>query len=338
MNAKMNKRNIAIGTAAVILLILIITASFFILTNNLNQKLEPLIIGKESTGQSELIFVAENQGFFAANGLNVIIQDYDSGSAALTGLINNKADVSISTEYPIVSRSFNNANISILGNIDAFQNICVIGKKSSGIENATSLIGKKIGVTQGTLLEFYLGRYLNLNGINITNVTEVNIPLSQSVNSLLNGTVDAFVAQDVYFSQVQKLLGSDFISLQLQNGQTAFWLVSCRNDWISSHSDAIVGLLKSLKQAEEYAINNPDEAKTIFQNDSNYTSAYTLQDWPDNSFALSLDQSLVIAMQDEAQWMINNHLTNQTQIPNFTNYIYTTGLETVDPQSVTIIK
>jgi NitT/TauT family transport system substrate-binding protein len=338
MKAKSNKKNIAIGTAAIILIILIISTSLFILSNNSNQKLEPLIIGQLSTGQSELVFVAENQGFFTANGLNVTIQNYDSGAAALTGLINNETDVSISTEYPIVSQSFNKANISIIGNIDTFQNIYVIGKKSSGIENATSLIGKRIGVNQGTILEFYLGRYLNLNGINITNVTEVNIPLSQSINSLLNGTIDAFVAQDVYFSQVQQLLGSDFTSLPLQNGQTAFWLLSIRNDWISSHSDAIVGLLKSLKQAEEYVINNPDKAKTIFQNDANYTNAYTMQDWPDNSFSLSLDQSLIIALQDEAQWIINNHLTNQTQIPNFTNYIYTSGLEAVDPQSVSIIK
>lgn len=338
MKAKLNKRNIAITIAAFILVILIVSASFLYLRNNSNSKLEPLIIGQLSTGQSELIYVAENQGFFEENGLNVTIQNYDSGAAALTELINNKVDLSVSTEYPIVSQAFNDVNISVLGNVDTFQNIYLIGKQSSGIENATSLVGKRIGVTQGTILEFYLGSYLNLNGISTQNVTEVNIPLSQSVNALANGSIDAFVAQDVYFSQAQQLLGSDFISLPLQSGQPAFWLISCRNNWVSSHSETITELLKSLKQAEGYVINNPDNAQTIFQNYSNYTNAYAQQDWPANSFSLSLDQSIVIAMQSEAQWMISNQLTNQTQVPNFTNYIYTGGLEAVDPQSVTIIK
>jgi len=75
----------------------------------------------------------------------------------------------------------------------------------------------------------------------------------------------------------------------------------------------------------------------IVQNQLNYTSSYIDSVWPLHDFSLSLDQSLVIAMQDEAQWMINNQFTNQTQIPNFTNYIYTRGLIAVDPQSVTLV-
>ena len=47
--------------------------------------------------------------------------------------------------------------------------------------------------------------------------------------------------------------------------------------------------------------------------------------WQQNRFSLTLDQSLVLAMEDEARWMIANNLTNATAVPDFRQYIYTDG-------------
>jgi NitT/TauT family transport system substrate-binding protein len=60
--------------------------------------------------------------------------------------------------------------------------------------------------------------------------------------------------------------------------------------------------------------------------------------WPRYQFALSLEQSLITAMEDEARWMINNNLTGEKQIPDFVNYIYIDGLKTVKPEAVNIIR
>ena len=59
--------------------------------------------------------------------------------------------------------------------------------------------------------------------------------------------------------------------------------------------------------------------------------------WSQNQFSLSLDQSLILAMQDEARWLINNNLTNSFSVPNFLNNIYVDGLKSVKPESVNII-
>ena len=52
---------------------------------------------------------------------------------------------------------------------------------------------------------------------------------------------------------------------------------------------------------------------------------------------LSLDQSLVTAMEDEGRWMIDNNLTTEKTIPNFRYYIYSKGLMEVNPDAVNII-
>jgi NitT/TauT family transport system substrate-binding protein len=60
--------------------------------------------------------------------------------------------------------------------------------------------------------------------------------------------------------------------------------------------------------------------------------------WPRYQLALSLEQSLITAMEDEARWMINNNLTGEKQIPDFVNYIYIDGLKAVKPEAVNIIR
>jgi NitT/TauT family transport system substrate-binding protein len=78
-------------------------------------------------------------------------------------------------------------------------------------------------------------------------------------------------------------------------------------------------------------------AKSIAQDKLNLTSAAVEEVWSRNDFTLSLNQPLITALRDEAQFMINNKLTNQTQIPNFVNSIYPDALREVKPESVNIV-
>ena len=60
--------------------------------------------------------------------------------------------------------------------------------------------------------------------------------------------------------------------------------------------------------------------------------------WPKNDFTTSLPQSLIVAMDDEARWRIANGLTFKIVVPNYLDYIYLDGLETLKPKAVTIIR
>jgi NitT/TauT family transport system substrate-binding protein len=60
--------------------------------------------------------------------------------------------------------------------------------------------------------------------------------------------------------------------------------------------------------------------------------------WPQHHFSLALDQTTIVAMKDEAQWMISSNLTSEKTIPDFTNYIYIDGLKAIKPEAVNIIR
>ena len=60
--------------------------------------------------------------------------------------------------------------------------------------------------------------------------------------------------------------------------------------------------------------------------------------WSRDQFLLSLDQSLIVAMEDQARWMIDNNLTTEKQVPNFNDYIYEDALKEIKPEAVNIIR
>ena len=60
--------------------------------------------------------------------------------------------------------------------------------------------------------------------------------------------------------------------------------------------------------------------------------------WPRYQFALSLDQSLITAMEDEARWMIKNKLTREETVPDFLKYIYEDPLKATKPEAVSMIR
>lgn len=302
-----------------------------------SEKPDSIIVGGPALEQSALIYVAQDQGFFAKNGLNVTIHDdYPTGLGPVRDMVSGKLDVSVSAEYPVIAPIFNGENISIIGAIDKYENEEIIGRKDRGILNISDLRGKRIGFPKGTILEFFLGRFLELHGISRQDVTLVDVNASQSADDIANGDVDAIMYFQPYVYRILERLGDNSISWPGQSSQQLYAVMSSRNDWIESHPEQINRFIVSLDQALEYSISHPAETELIVQKRLNLKDAYLATVWSKHHFSLSLDQSLLIAMNDEGRWMIINNLTTKKKLPYFQDYINTKALEKVKPGSINI--
>jgi NitT/TauT family transport system substrate-binding protein len=299
---------------------------------------QSISIGVTVSASTVVFFTAENQHYFAENGIDFTLNTYGTGPSAIADLENDKIDVACTSEYQMVAGALANENISIVTNISTSYVTDLVALTDKGITNVADLKGKNIGVLFGSISQFYLGQFLELNGINIGNVNQVNISAAQDMAALANGSVDAVVTQDPYESQIDQQYPNGTISWSVQSGQAVNNVLICRNDWIQQNPALLKRFLEALNQSENYIISHPTEAKTILQ--QNYTSSneYVNSEWPDYQFSLSLDESLIAAMEDEARWTISNNLTTATQVPNFLNYIYTNGLKAVEPDSINIIQ
>jgi ABC-type nitrate/sulfonate/bicarbonate transport system substrate-binding protein len=300
--------------------------------------IENLTVAAVPTELNALVYVAEDQNLFAHNGLQVTFKDYDSGATAAAGMLKGEADIALAAEFPIVRQVFNKQDIIGFGTIARYENTFIIWRTDSGVKTIKDLKGKKIGVTLQTISEFYLGRTLDLNGMSIQQVTLVDTKAADSEKAIANGEVDAVVTWEPWVTQVNQHLGNQVITATIQSSQQALWNLASTPGWLKNHPEGLGRLIKSLVQAESYLAGHQDKAKSIVRNRMNFDEAYMDILWQRYQFSLSIDQSLIAAMEDEARWMISNNLTTEKAVPDFRNYIYVDALKSVKPESVNIIR
>ena len=336
---KANRRYVFITAALVIAVVGIALVLWPRASQNYPGKLESITVSISRLESSAPYWIAEDQHFFAQNGLKVTFKEPDTGLAALDELSKGDADIAAAAEFPVVERIFQKESLRIIGYTAKGDYLYLVGRKDRGIETISDLRGKRVGLIAGTIQAFYLGRYLELHGMTIDAVTLVDVKtLAESVNAIVAGSIDAVVVAEPYASSAEDSLGANALVWPVQSGQPFYGLVVSTEAWARSHPDLVTRLLKSLAQAEEYALCHPAEAKTILQKRLQVDAAFVQAAWSRNQFTLALDQSLIVAMEDEARWLIRNHLTPETEVPNFADYIYEDGLKAVRPEAVNIIR
>jgi ABC-type nitrate/sulfonate/bicarbonate transport system substrate-binding protein len=303
-------------------------------------KEESITVGYSPFESATLFYIAADRRFFSQNGLNVIPRKYDTGFATLGGLLNHEVDMVVGTaDFPVVGRALQKENLLIIGNMDKAELIYLLGRKDRGIEKVSDLRGKRIGTTFGTVAHFHLGRFLNLHGMNIQDINLVDLKTPEEwVNAVVDGDIDAVATAQPYASFVKNRLGENGVVWPAQSGQPVHGLVISSSEWIAKHPDGTRRFLQSLAQAEEYLLRHPAEAKAILQKQLNVDAAYVETLWSQNQFSLSLDQALIVTMEDEARWMISNKLTTEKQVPDFFSYIDEDGLKGIKPEAVNIIR
>ncbi len=302
-------------------------------------KAETLTIATVPTEINAPLYIAEAQDFFARNGLKVTLKEvYDSGATATVGMLNGEADISTASEFVAVRQILNRKNLVNFGTIAKYENTFIIWHTDSGIKTLQDLKGKKVGVTLKTISEFYLGRTFSLNGLKLEQVTLVYVKAADAERAITNGEVDAVVTWEPWVNRIDQHLGKEVIIRALQSSQQAYWNLVSTGNWAKNRSHIVKRLMKSITQAEDYLARHQDEAKAIVVKRMKFDDAFMERVWPRYQFSLSLDQSLIVAMEDEARWMIKSGLTTEKNVPNFLDYIYVDGLKAIKSEAVSIIR
>jgi ABC-type nitrate/sulfonate/bicarbonate transport system substrate-binding protein len=333
------KKRALLAIAAAILIIAIVLSSFVYVNSQkpYTGNVESITIGIFPHEVNSLIYIANDQQYFLNSGLNVTIKNYARGMDAVNGVINGELDIGTASEFVITQEALQNVSIQSIGSASKALPFFVVARTDKGISGISDLVGKTIGVTLGTNGQFYFGLFLELNNISQSQVTLVNVPTSQLPSAIANGTVDAVMTFQPFINQIESLLPGKTVMWPAQSDQYAYQDAICNPSWATAHPDLIVRFLKAMVQAENYVAVNKAQSMAIVANTLNYPSSYLASVWPNYQFSVTLDQSQIVAMQGESQWLITNKLTNATTIPNFLNYVYVNGLKSVKPRAVNII-
>lgn len=297
-----------------------------------------IILGAYAGDTTSLVWIAQDQGYFSANGLDVSIKEYEAGKLAADALLADEVNIATAAEFVFVSHSFDHDDLRVLGSVASARVVELVAQVDRGIQQPLDLRGRRIGVTRKSAAEFFLGRFLLFHGLGLVDVEVIDLAPSDIVEAIDNGEIDAALTWDPNIYEIKNRLGDNAISWPGQSDQDFYFILIGREEWVESHPSELERFLRALVQAEEFVEANNEAAQQMIMKRFDYESTYIQYIWLRQQFLLSLPQALIIAMEDEARWRIENDLTDKTVVPNYLDFIYWDPLEIVRPSAITIIR
>jgi len=337
MNIK-NKLYMSAGVSIILVVIGISVGGCQEQTGKYTGPVEKITVAAFEGGASAMIYIAESQGFFENNGLDVTIKGYDSGKLAADILLADEADISTSADAVLVGNSFDNPDLKILGTVAIIRANGLIARKDRGINSPKDLVGKKVGVTIKSTGEFNLDVMLLFNGLSMEDIDTVDLGPEEIVEKIVNGEIDAGFTWEPFLYNAKVQLGENGLIFKEPNSENFYFLLLTKDQWLKENPNTAKRFVKALIEAEDYIKENNEEAMEFIKDKFNYEQEFMDSILPEQEFTIILPQALIVAMEDQARWRIKNKLTEATEVPNYLNYIYFDALEEVKPEAVTIIR
>lgn len=300
---------------------------------------DAIVLGIAHESLASLAMIAQHEGFFAQNGVNVKVKEYASGKLALRGFMAGDVDVATSADIPIVFQSLKRQDFKIISTIGSSDNEPrIIARKDSGINTPADLRGKRVATQKASAVHFFMHVFLLKNGMTTDDIELSYMKGKNLPAALVAGEIDAFSMREPFIGQASETLGADKVVVFSEPGlyRKTFNLVASKG--ILRHKpDEVKHIISALMQAESYAADNPQQAMQIVATSLGTDAQKIAAIWPDISLKISLDQSLLLGLEDESQWVLSNNLSAATEPPSYLDLIHIDSLKAVNPVMVSLI-
>jgi sulfonate transport system substrate-binding protein len=300
---------------------------------------EKITFAYSATMDSVLAAVAQMQGYYLQEGLEVTAHLHPFGKPALQEVLEGRADFATVAETPVMLAIMNGAKISIIATIQTANKVnAIVARKDKGILTPGDLKGRRIAVTLGTTADFFMDTFLALHEIARQEIKVVDLKPERMADALYRGEVDAVSVFVPFPIQVQKRLGSRAIAFYDDNIYTFMFNVVATQKFIRENPGKVRKLLRALVKAEEFVSRNESQAQMMVADFSRTDPALIREVWQSFSYRVKLDQSLLLALEEETRWAEKGKLVGRHATPDYLDYIYLEGLESIRPKSVRILR
>ncbi|MHB9026060.1 MAG: ABC transporter substrate-binding protein [Armatimonadota bacterium] len=297
-----------------------------------------IVLGAETVPHASPVWIAEHQGYFKQEGVEVEIREFDSGRTALFTMVDQGGiDMATAAQTPVVAKSFGRNNYAIIANMmSSDKDVKLLARRDRGIREPRDLQGKRVGMTRGSSGHFFLGLFLAYHQLQLSDVNLRDLEATRLGDALVAGQVDAVATWEPHIYRARKALGDNAVLLPSSNIYREDFYFIARKAFIDQHPEALQRFLRAIEKGQQFIRRHRAEAKEIVQRRLQIDRDILDATWDEFQFSLSLDQSILMALEDEARWAMENKLTTATRAPNYLDYLYPDALLVVKPTAVTI--
>jgi ABC-type nitrate/sulfonate/bicarbonate transport system substrate-binding protein len=300
---------------------------------------EKITIAYPKSVYSVLFAVAKSKGFFKAAGLEVVPQLHDFGKIAVQSMLEGKAEMAISGDTVAMFAIVRGQPIYIIAeNMTSKRNEAIVARKDRGINKPIDLEGKKIGVALGTTGHFFLDSFLSVNGIRKEKIKIVNMKPGEMNDAIKKGAIEAVAVWQPHLKQLERQLGDNGVVFYDERIYSDIVCLSASRDFVKKRPEAVKKILQALIRAEAFVKENPDETRRLVADFLKTDKTIIDEIWDTLNFKVSLEQSLLVSLEDQTRWARENKLIESRETPKYLDHIDFDGLQAVKPAAVTVIR
>lgn len=294
----------------------------------------PLPVRLAYTAQPDcaLVHVAAAKGYFQEEGVLLQPTLCGFGKQALASVLEGKADLATVAVTPFVLAALNGQRVSLVASI--FSSGKSSGIVAKGLRNPAELRGKRIAYTPGTTSEVFLDTFLMALRIERSEVTFVALPPEEMAAALKAGAVDAASTWNPILKEAAAGLGAAGAVFSDPYLYTLTFVLAGNRSYVSANQDLVKRVLRALLKAEAYASLHPAEARALVAAALKLSPELLREFGNESRFRVSLDHSLILALEEESRWALRRKLVPQGGVPNYLEYIDLRPLLEVKPEAI----
>jgi NitT/TauT family transport system substrate-binding protein len=212
------------------------------------------------------LYLAEKNGLFKKQGLNVKITIGQGGAAIAAALQSGSTDLGMVNYVSAISGISKGLPITLVADAThgTPKSFGLVVSGSSSINSIKDLKGKTVGViSTGSISDFTTNVQLTATGLSSGDVKYVNVPLPNLLSAVGN-QVDAVSLNEPTLSTA--LARGDRLVLDAYTGPLAGMPVAgyfAASKWASSHVDILKRFAQALAEASQTANNDPSSVRAI---------------------------------------------------------------------------
>ena len=216
--------------------------------------------------------IALERGFFEKNGLDVTIaRPYATGVDALNALQAGESEI-VQVGVPMIGAVLRGMDLVALGNYSgnatkagSDATVAIVAREGSGIVKGdlTTLRGKKIAASFGTINHLYILATLEKAGLKPEDVTLVNTPPPDMTVALLAKGIDAFSGWDPWPIVAGKDVPGAFELIRGGDVISYIGFNVALRPWVRPMAQTIEKFLAAVSEADQWMRKNPKLAAQV---------------------------------------------------------------------------
>lgn len=300
--------------------------------------MDRLRIALPASPHAALLHIAAEQGYFAAQELDVSLMPVSHGGAAMQSLTAGQADIAAMSDVVFLLSVMRGEPLAVAASVlNVANGNAVVARRDRGIAEPRDLAGKRVGVSFGTAGEYFLWAFLVSHRVAPESVTLVDVAPNRIAAALAQGGIDAIATWLPFLAEVQAALGSNAVLFTGPNAYRQDFLLVGANGFLRTHPQAVQKLLRAMLMAEQYQRAQPQAALDLVARRLKVDAGALQPSWADFTFKVELRQSLLVTLEDQARWAMARGYVTEGPVPNLLPNLYLDGLLAVQPGRVNVV-